>query len=99
MAKHVRVEIIPLVKDSLHPLLAFILRSRKRRKHVIIIPNTTVHRKIFEGTKFSYKKFDNRYVIWSVGPFQAEIVILVRHVRKYKDFHLYFNKQPLNGDP
>lgn len=77
MAMHIKVEINANGENSHNPVLAFVLKSRKK-KYIISIPNTSVHQKVMEGTKFSYKKFNKRHVIWAAGPLYAEMVILVR---------------------
>ncbi|KAJ8983287.1 hypothetical protein NQ317_010537 [Molorchus minor] len=51
--------------------------ERDKSGNQLTIPNTVVHTKIIEGTKFSYKKVDNRHNIWTKGPLNAEMVILI----------------------
>lgn len=77
MAKQIKVEVKVSSDGTIQPILAFILKNRRRKKYVITIPNTSVHTKIIEGTKFSYKKFNDLHVIWASGPLHAETVILV----------------------
>ncbi|CAG9824041.1 unnamed protein product [Phaedon cochleariae] len=76
MARQIRVEINVTVYHSDNPLLALILKNRRKKKYVVSIPNTVVHTKILEGTKFYYKKFNNRHSLWSTGPLKNEMVIL-----------------------
>lgn len=80
MAREINVEINVTYSHSYHPSVAVILKNRKRRKYTVTIPNTVIHTKITEGTKFSYKKFNNRHDIWAKGPLHAELVILVSEI-------------------
>lgn len=84
MARKIRVEISATLEGNGTPVLAFILKSRRKKKYVITIPNTSVHKKVLEGTKFSYKKFDNNHAIWASGPLHAEMLILVKN-----DFNIF----------
>lgn len=77
MARHIKIEMNVSTEDIHKPTLAFILRSRRRKKFVITIPQMSVHKKIMEGTKFSYKMFNSRHVIWASGPLHAETIIMV----------------------
>nr|XP_023012817.1 A disintegrin and metalloproteinase with thrombospondin motifs 2-like [Leptinotarsa decemlineata] len=76
MSREIKVEINVTMYHSDNPVLALILKNRKKKKYTVTIPNTVVHTKILEGTKFSYKKFNNKHTIWAKGPLFNEMVIL-----------------------
>lgn len=77
MAREIKVEINVTVYQSQRPSVAIILKNRRKRKYTVTVPNTIIHKKITEGTKFLYKKFNDQHSIWAKGPLHAEIVILV----------------------
>ncbi|KAJ8939578.1 hypothetical protein NQ314_011073 [Rhamnusium bicolor] len=77
MAREINVEINVTMYHTENPAVAFVLKNRRKRKYTVTIPNTVIHTKIIEGTKFSYRKYNNRHNIWAKGPLYAEMVILV----------------------
>ncbi|XP_018568687.1 A disintegrin and metalloproteinase with thrombospondin motifs 3 [Anoplophora glabripennis] len=77
MAREIKVEINVTVYHSQHPSVAIILKNRRKRKYTVTIPNTVIHKKIAEGTKFLYRKYNNNHSIWAKGPLHAEIIILM----------------------
>ncbi|KAJ8962090.1 hypothetical protein NQ318_018044 [Aromia moschata] len=93
MAREIKVEINVMRRPD-KPSVAFILKNRRKRKYTVTIPNTVVHTKIIEGTKFSYKKVYNKHTIWAKGPLFAEMVILGNGLGLHKQSRRRHNPIP-----
>lgn len=77
MAREIRFEANATMEVLLDPLVAFILKNRRKKRYTVTIPNTGFHTEIVEGTKFYYKKYRSKHIVWAKGPVLAELLILV----------------------
>ncbi|XP_056648197.1 A disintegrin and metalloproteinase with thrombospondin motifs 2-like isoform X3 [Diorhabda sublineata] len=76
-AHELKTEINLTKYHSDNPVMAVILKNRKRKSYSVISPDSVVRNKIFEGARFHYQRVNNRYAIWAKGPIHSEMVVLI----------------------
>lgn len=76
-ARQISVEIAINSNNSHSHNVSFVLRSSKKSKYLITIPTTSVDKKVMEGTKFSYKRYNEKVVFRASGPLHVDTVLLV----------------------
>ncbi|CAG9838524.1 unnamed protein product [Diabrotica balteata] len=75
--RNVKIELNITKYHSDNPVMALILKNRKKKSYSVVVPDAVVRYRIFEGIRFHYKRVNNRYSVWTKGPLRAEMVVLM----------------------
>ncbi|CAH1108058.1 unnamed protein product, partial [Psylliodes chrysocephalus] len=77
-SREIKVQLNATKYHSDNPVLALILKNRKKKSYTVMVPSGVPRSEIVKGAKFYYKRNNNNaYTIWSKGPIRDEMVVLV----------------------
>ncbi|CAG9864125.1 unnamed protein product [Phyllotreta striolata] len=88
-SREIKVQLNATNYHADNPVLALILKNRKRKSYTVLIPASVARSEIVEGTKFYYKGTGNAYEFWTKGPLRDEMVLLIKVSKS--ELHLGIN--------